>query len=185
MAQDEHLQDHDTTPEEQQAMWRKAEKIRFAMMTTRGPDAMLGSRPMTLQGVDGDGTLWFFTAGGTTLADDVHEDGSVNVSFADPKDDFYLSVSGVARFIDDREKIEALWSPMAAAWFDGPADPRLSLLRVMPERVDYWKNDAGRLVQMAALAKAALTSTRPGKGVGEHGSFVPPVAAGNGAGAHR
>lgn len=181
MANDEHLQDRHTSAEEQQEIWRKAEKLRFAMMTTRSSDATLGSRPMTLQGVDGDGTLWFFTSADTQLVEDVHEDRAVNVAFADPGDDFYLSISGIGHFIDDRQKVEALWTPMAAAWFDGPTDPKLAMLRVQPERVDYWKNDAGRLVQMAAMAKAVLTNTRPGKGVGEHGSFVPPVSSGNGA----
>lgn len=182
MAQDEHLQDPHTSLDEQHELWRRAQKLRFAMMTTRA-GAALASRPMTLQGVDGDGTLWFFTAADTALVDDVHRDASLNVAFADPSDDFYLSVSGIGHFQHDRQKIEALWTPMAAAWFDGPHDPRLALLRVQPERVDYWKNEAGKLTQMAAMAKAALTSTRPDKGVGEHGSFVPPVASGSGAAA--
>lgn len=184
MAQDDHLQDGHTSAQEQQELWRKAQKLRFAMMTTQQPGGTLGSRPMTLQGVDGDGTLWFFTAADTTLVEDVHNDAALNVAFADPADDFYVSVSGLGYFQHDREKIEALWTPMAAAWFDGPHDPKLALLRVQPERVDYWKNEAGKLTQMAAMAKAALTNTRPGKGVGEHGSFVPPVSSGNGAGAH-
>jgi general stress protein 26 len=183
MAQDEHLQDPQTTPEEQHALWRKAEKVRFAMMTTRTPEGAMASRPMTLQSADDDGTLWFFTAANTQLSEDLARDAAVNVAFVDASDDFYLSVAGSGHFLDDREKIEALWNPMAAAWFDGPADPTLWLLRVQPGRVDYWRNDAGKLVQMAAMAKAALTNTRPGKGVGEHGSFVPPVSSGNGAGA--
>lgn len=171
MSRDEHLQDPHTTDEEKAALWEKVRKIRFAMLTTRGGDGALGSRPMTVQDIDDDGTLWFFTSADTTLGDDVRANPKVNVAFADRDDDFYLSVAGNAHFVADREKIEALWGMMAAAWFDGPDDPKLWLLRVEPDRVDYWKSGAGKILQLAAMAKAALTNTRPGKAVGEHGSF--------------
>ena len=170
-------QDHVATPEERQELFEKIEKVRFAMVTTIASDGSLGSRPMTLQGVDGDGTMWFFTSANTQLGDDVNRDEHVNVAFADTGDDFYLSASGSAFFVDDLQKIEALWNVMAAAWFDGPTDPNLWLLGVKPDRVDYWKPGAGKVLQMVAMAKAALTNTRPGKAVGEHGSFEPgPMA---------
>jgi general stress protein 26 len=170
-------QDPVTTPEERQALFEKIEKVRFAMVTTAMADGSLASRPMTLQGVDGDGTMWFFTSASTQLGDDVNRDERVNVAFADTGDDFYLSATGSAWFVDDLEKIEALWGVMAAAWFDGPTDPNLWLLRVKPDRIDYWKSGAGKVLQMVAMAKAALTNTRPGKAVGEHGSFEPGKAA--------
>jgi general stress protein 26 len=173
MATDEHLQDPVTTLQEQAELFEKIQKVRFGMVTTCTSEGALASRPMTLQGVDGDGTMWFFTAANTQLGEDVSNDARVNIAFADTDGDFYLSASGSAYFVDDREKIEALWGVMAAAWFDGPTDPNLWLLRVRPERVDYWKAGAGKVLQLMAMAKAALTKTRPGKAVGEHGSFEP------------
>jgi general stress protein 26 len=173
MSRDQHLKDSHTSEEERAELYRKIEKVRFGMLATRADDGSLSSRPMTLQGVDDDGTMWFFTAGSTQLGDDVRREPRVNVSFADIDDDFYLSASGTGSFVDDREKIEALWGTMAAAWFDSPADPKLWLLRVIPERVDYWKSGAGKVLQMVAMLKAAMTNTRPGEAVGRHGSFEP------------
>ena len=170
-------QDEYTSPEEQADLWAKVQKVRFAMLTARAADGALSSRPMTLQGVDDDGTLWFFTSGNTHLGDDVRRDPSVNVAFADTGNDFYLSATGSGHFIDDREKIEALWNAMAAAWFDSPVDPNLWLLRVVPARVDYWKRGAGKVLQMVAMVKAAVTNPRPGKSVGEHGSFEPRTSS--------
>ena len=171
---DEHLKDDEiASPEEQEELWAKAQKTRFAMVTTRNADGMLSSRPMTLQGVDDDGTMWFFSASDTQLGDDIRRDPSLNVAFANTNDDFYLAAAGTGHFVDDREKIESLWGVMASAWFDGPSDPNLWLLRVDPERVDYRKSGAGKIIQMAAMVKAAMTNTRPGKSVGEHGSFTP------------
>lgn len=176
MAEDSHLQDEPPSPEEQAKLWERAKKVRFAMVTTRAADGSLASRPMTLQGVDDDGTLWFFTAADTQLGDDVRRDSAINVAFAAPDDDFYLAASGEAHFVDDRAKVEALWNVMTAAWFDSPNDPKLWLLRVEPERVDYWKPGAGKVLQMVAMVKAAVTKTRPGKSVGEHGTFEPRTA---------
>ena len=51
-----------------------------------------------------------------------------------------------------------------AAWFDSPADPDLWLLRVEPERVDYWKSGAGKIVQMVAMAKARAHEHASGQG---------------------
>ena len=174
MARNEHnLQDEPPSAEEQAKLWERAQKVRFAMVTTHTEDGALASRPMTLQGVDDDGTLWFFSAADTQLGDDVRRNATINVAFAAPDDDFYMTVSGDGHFVDDREKVEALWNVMTAAWFDSPNDPNLWLLRVDPDRVDYWKPGAGKVLQMVAMVKAAITKTRPGKAVGEHGSFEP------------
>jgi len=173
---DAHLQDDPPSAKDQAALWERAQKVRFAMITTRTEDGAFASRPMTLQDVDDDGTLWFFAAADTKLGDDVRRDSTISVTFAKPDDDFYLAVAGEGHFIDDREKVEALWNIMTAAWFDGPDDPNLWLLRVQAERVDYWKPGVGRTLQMVAMLKAAITNTRPGKSVGEHGSFEPRTA---------
>lgn len=166
------LYDTEATPDEQAELWKKVQKIRFAMLTTRSAQGELHSRPMTLQQVEGTGSMWFFTSANTELESDVRRDAAVNVSFADVGDSFYLSAAGRCYFIHDRAKVEELWSPMAAAWFtEGASDPDLWLLRVDCEHVDYWTTKAGKIVQMVAMLKAAVTHTRPGAAVGEHGSF--------------
>ena len=168
---------HQATPEEQAKVYAKVKKLRIGMLTTQGEDGTLESRPMTLQDVDDDGCMWFLTSAFSALEEAVRRDAQVNVSFVDTGDSFYLSTSAHAVFVDDREKVEALWSPMAAAWFpDGPSDPNLRLLRVDAEKVDYWFSRSGRIVQMLALAKAAARGTPPGPEAGEHGAFTPAGA---------
>src|SRR5512134_3723770 len=133
-------------PEQREALWERIEDLQIGMLTTVAADGSLRSRPMTVQEIRPDETLWFFTAADSTLTDGVSRDGHVNASFADVEDSFYVSVTGVAFLIDDREKIEALWTPFAAAWFpEGPTDPKLCLLRIDPQRIDYWTSSAGKL----------------------------------------
>jgi len=165
---------HHATPEEQAKVFARAKKLRIAMLTTQGADGTLDARPMTLQAIDDDGTMWFFTSAYTSLDDAIRRQSQVNVAFADTSDSFYLSTSANAAFVDDRARIDELWSPMAAAWFpEGKDDPNLRLLRVDAEKVDYWFSRSGKIVQMLALAKAAARHQPPGPEAGEHGTFEP------------
>jgi general stress protein 26 len=48
-------------------------------------------------------------------------------------------VSGRAEVVHDKTKAEELWTPGVATRFPtGPDDPRLVLLRVEVEAVEYW-----------------------------------------------
>jgi len=81
--------------------------IDFCMLTTIDEDGDLRSRPMSVNGdIDPDGDLWFFTAASSHKVWEVQESPMVNVSFADPKDQRYVSISGTAELVRDRGKIE-------------------------------------------------------------------------------
>lgn len=80
-------------------LWDLIKDIKFGMFTTRHGNGHLHSRPMATQnkGVDEDSSLWFFMSrSGSPLADLITEP-SVNVAYADPGKDSYVSVSGTAR----------------------------------------------------------------------------------------
>ena len=95
-------------------------------------------------------------------------DGEVNVSYADPGEDTYVSMSGKARFVDDTALKESLWSPMAKAWFPGGVtDPDLALLAVRAHHAEYWDVDESKMVQLYKMAKAAITGEPP-RDLGEH-----------------
>src|SRR5208337_4347672 len=51
----------------------------------------------------------------------------------------YVSFTGHASVVQDREKMQDLWCPAYRAWFPrGLDDPELALLRVDVERAEYW-----------------------------------------------
>lgn len=108
----------------------KIDPIQFSMMTTFSAEHNLLSRPMTHQAIDTDGTLWFFTADESQVAEDLARQSVVNVSFSSPSDKVYVSMSGHAVLLKDSKKAEQLWNPMVDAWFPlGPKDPHLSLIK--------------------------------------------------------
>jgi general stress protein 26 len=95
--------------------------IRIAMLTTVDEDGSLRSRPMAAPQAAFDGALWFFTRAGTPEAEEAQPDRQVNVSFADPEHQRYVSISGTVTLVPDRQKMEALWSPWFRTWFPGGA----------------------------------------------------------------
>lgn len=142
--------------------------IDVGMLTTVEPDGTLRSRPMSTARDDADGTLWFFTDEGSPKVDEIEKNRQVCVSYADPDDSAYVSISGTASIVTDREKIEELWHPTLRTWFpEGLDDPRVCLLRVEPEMGEYWDTDASRIVQVVGLARALVTGTGA-TGLGEN-----------------
>ena len=160
----------DESVEARRQLWDLIKDIRFAMFTTRHGDGHLHSRPMTTQNsrLDEDANLWFFMSRTSESVAHITSDAHVNVSYADPGDDSYVSVSGTASVVDNPAKKQQLWSKQAQAWFPkGMNDPDLALVRVRISDADYWDVRASKLVQLYQMAKAAV-SRRPPKDLGEH-----------------
>ena len=146
----------------------KIKDVRFGMFTTLDPDGKLSSRPMTSQQVDDQGQIWFFTSDVSDFVRHLPEQPRVNVSFSDPEDSLYVSISGNAELTRDHAKIDELWNPLAAAWFDGGKDdPHLALIRVHIDSAEYWDTHSSKMTQLYALAKSALTGKAP-RDLGEH-----------------
>ncbi len=149
--------------------------IKFAMFTThKPPSGHLHSRPMTTlnKSIDEDDSLWFFMSRASAPVAEFQGDDQVNVSYADPSSDTYVSVSGVAHVVEDAAKKQALWTKQAEAWFHGGAnDPDLALVQVRIEHADYWDVKENKLVQLYKIAEGALTGHQPH--LGEHARVRP------------
>jgi general stress protein 26 len=135
--------------------------IRIAMLTTQTPEGSLRGRPMATQEAPFDGDLWFFTSAASPKVDEIEEEHHVQLSYASPEDNRYVSVSGRATVVRDRAKAEELWSPAMKAWFpDGLDDPDLALLRVQVEGAEYWDSPSSTMVHIVGLVKAVSTGQR-------------------------
>jgi len=131
-----------TTAETQRKPEKLAELIgaaRVAMLTTAAADGSLRSRPMLAHRAGDGDVLWFFTRAAAAKVEEALEHPRVNVSFADPDEGRYVSLSGSATLVRDRETVRRLWGEGDRAWFPrGPEDPDLALLRVEVGRAEYW-----------------------------------------------
>lgn len=133
--------------------------IPVAMLTTQQKDGSLHSRPMLTQDAPFDGTLWFFTRPDTEKAETLKDHPQVNLGYSDPNNDRYISVTGRAEIVDDRDRAYDLWSPRFRAWFPkGLDDPELRLIKVKVESAEYW--EASSVVRMAGFIDA-VTRGKP------------------------
>src|SRR4051812_45987601 len=109
-----------TAADDPQAFGRLQELVRdidVAMVTTVTPDGALHSRPMVTRSFSEDGLLWFFAPDNSGLVADLLAEQGVNVSYAEPKKQHYVSISGNGSIVHDRKQAEALWQPDLEAYF--------------------------------------------------------------------
>ena len=153
---------HETT-EHTDALRKLRELIRdieIGMLTTVDHDGLLRSRPMAVQQTEMDADLWFFTREDTAKVDEIIDEHRVGVTFADPKHQRYVSISGVATALRDRARIRELWKPSLKMWFPrGVDDPEIMLLRVHAEAAEYWDASSSKMVHLFSALKAALTGS--------------------------
>lgn len=113
---------------------------KVAMFTTATSDGTLHSRPLLTREVDLAGhALWFFMASNFAKAEEMLDGREVGLSYVAPDKAGYYSVSGRAQVVHDKAKAAELWTPGVATRFPTSADdPRLVLVRVTVESVEYW-----------------------------------------------
>ncbi|RUT07111.1 general stress protein [Dulcicalothrix desertica PCC 7102] len=143
--------------------------IDYAMLTTVDSEGKLHSRPMaTNKEVEFNGDVWFFTYASSLKVNEINRRHEVNVSYADPKKQSYVSLTGTAEIVRDREKLEELWQPQLKAWFPKELEePDIALIKVNVENAEYWDSPSSVVANAVSLVKAVATG-KPASNVGEH-----------------
>ncbi|MBO3269816.1 MULTISPECIES: pyridoxamine 5'-phosphate oxidase family protein [Hymenobacter] len=145
-----------------QKLFDKIKDVKIAMLTTTAEDDQsLRSRPMGTLKPGDDGSLYFFTDKDDAKVYEVKKDSHVNLSYADPSSDVYVSVSGRANAYRDQAKIDELWSEDLKAWFpEGKNDPNIMILKVDVDKGEYWDTPSGLLSRAYAYARAVVAGKK-------------------------
>ena len=150
--------------------------IEIAMFTTRRADGQLVSRPMATQERVTGTDLWFVTDVLSSKLDDLAFDPHVNLAYYNNKSREWVSVAGTAQVTQDRNLIKELYRPDWKAWFGdeggtrdgGPGDPRLALILVEAQSVEYLVVNKPRPVVLFEVVKAIVTGNTPDLGDQRH-----------------
>jgi len=156
-----------TTPHD--VLWELIKDIRFGMLTHRHSGGMLHAHPLTTlnKSIDEGAVLYFFVSKKTELGQRLQQDGNVNVAYAKPEDDNYISISGEASVSEDQDTKDRLFNALTKAWFPGgPTDPDLELVEIQIKHAEYWNVKESKVTQLLKMAKSAVTGSRPD--IGEH-----------------
>lgn len=137
--------------------------IDFCMLTTIDDKGDPHSRPMSSNGdIDPNGDLWFFTGVSSHKVSEVEKSPKVNVSFADPDNQRYVSVTGAAHLSRDPRKIDELWRPEFKMWFPkGKDDPEIALLQVSLEKGEYWDSPSSTIGYALSFVTSLVTGKQP------------------------
>jgi general stress protein 26 len=134
--------------------YERLQEFETAMLVTHAGDA-LHARPMAIADAEPDCDLWFLTGEDTSKAREIKANGHVQVICQNG--DSYLTITGTARLVNDRERVDQLWRESMRTWFpQGKDDPNLRLVVLTAEEGEYWDN-AG-LNKLKYLANAAPCS---------------------------
>lgn len=123
-----------------------------------------------------DSCMHFISATDTDLVRSL-ADGPRRAHFTlQDKGELYACIDGTLAQVEDPARLDALWSPAAAMWFDGGKDdPRVALLRMSISEAAVWTIDAGTLAFGIEMARGALGDHDPE--VGDHVVLNFPAAA--------
>lgn len=145
-----------------QTLLQKTQDAGVCMLTTTDADGRLVSRPMAIQEIDDDRSIWFMARLNTPKVDESIGEQQVNVTVAEKG--FWASIAGSVTMVQDGERKKKYWTKTTAAFFGDsqPEDPDIVLLRVDPETGEYW--DAPGLPATAVeIVKGMLSDDKPAR----------------------
>lgn len=119
------------------------------------------TRPMTVQKIDDDGTLWFLSAADSYKNDQLSDEPYVQLLFQGSDYSDFLSLYCTVTISQNKEKIDELWDAHLKTWFtEGKDDSRITVLKVVPASGYYWDTKHGQVVAFAKqLIGAAVGKT--------------------------
>ena len=117
-----------------------------------------GTRPMSVRRADEDGTLWFLSASDSFTNLEIESNPYVTLYFQGSAHSDFMMLKAKASISTDKEKIKDLWTPLLKTWFTGGEDdPRITVLKVLPENGYYWDTKHGMFVAGIKMMVGALT----------------------------
>ena len=139
--------------------------VETVMFTTLDAQGQMRCRPMTPMEMDVNNKLWFFTNESSTKIDEIQANPIANIAYSHPDENTYVSIKAKVTMVNDKNKIEELWSPILKAWFPkGMEDPNLALLECSVLEAEYWDSSSSRMVQLFTMLKAAITGQQYDEG---------------------
>ena len=118
--------------------------VRSGMLGLAKGDA--GMQPMTHFPDAKAGVIWFISSTETDLVTSLGMGQAAQYVVIADDHDAHVSLRGKLHLVHNSAKLNDLWGPFAAAWFEGGReDPRIALLRFDPEVAEIWASSASTL----------------------------------------
>jgi len=131
----------------------------FCTQIPLGPTG--GTRPMSVQKIDDDGTLWFLSAIDSHKNEEIAQNPAVTLYFQGSAHSDFMVLEGRCAISRDKAMIKELWEPIVKTWFTGGMDdPRITVVRFVPGSGYYWDTKHGSAIAgIKMLIGAAIGKT--------------------------
>lgn len=111
-----------------------------------------------------DGAIWFITSADHDSFKAAKAVADADIYLCDSAGHMYGTVKGRLSASQDDDKLDELWSPMAAAWFEnGREDDSVRLMKYIPREAEIWATD-GTAKYLFETIKANVTDSKPDTG---------------------
>ena len=150
-------------------VWKLISDIPVAMVVT-GEGQHIRARPMAVRPARDEGAIEFLTDVDAPKANEIRRDEAICLALADNRNQKYVSITGHAEIIDDRNRVKEIWSIYDKAFWPDKNDPRIRILRVTPESAEFWEG-AGTVVTAVKLVAAIASGERMNLGENEKVGF--------------
>jgi general stress protein 26 len=145
-------------------IWDVVERVGVCMLTTQFAGG-LRARPLEARPDREAGVIRFVTDVRGAKDDEIAaHPRQVGLVFIDHRQKAYLSLTGRAEVVRDAGQARAIWKSTDDAWWEGPDDPNVRVLRFVPEVAELWDGPASRAVAAYEFAKARATGETPDLG---------------------
>jgi general stress protein 26 len=141
-------------------VWDIIERVGVCMLTTH-PAAGLRARPVQARPDRDHGVIWFVTDLRSAKEHEIARDAAVGLVFIDAADKAYLSITAKAEVRRDHAKAAEIWKRTDNAWWHGPYDKNVCVLRVVPITAELWDGPASKALAMLEFARARLVREKP------------------------
>lgn len=147
-----------------ETFWKRLDDVTAGMLEVEPGRSI----PMSPYGDSGENAVWFITSDGSEAYEAAQSGKAASFTVAEQNAKLYARVEGSLAVVNDKAKLDELWSPVAASWFkDGREDEHVRLICFRPGNAEIWATDGGAGF-LYEISKANLTEKTPD--LGEHAS---------------
>ncbi len=156
------------SPEDQ--LWDELDDVHAGMLGVEGSGQHM--QPMSPH-LDRDGRrIWFFANRKSDLVEAIGQGKRAHFVVVGDDHDYHACLAGDLAVNNDRARIDAYWSPVVSAWFEGGKDdPDLALLEFRLIDAAVWASSSSPIKFGWEIAKANVTDSEPDVGVRNHIRF--------------
>jgi general stress protein 26 len=140
-------------------VWQLAKRMTICMFATWDGNR-IRSRPLAATVEKDEHAIWFLTDVEGQKDNQIEKFPKVTLTFSDNGKNKYVAITGTAELLVDKALIKKLWTPFSKAWWDGPDDPKIRVIKVTPEDAELWDAPGGILAEVAMLAKVVTGQSR-------------------------